>query len=92
MTIYPTRKLEIANGTNQDLYASGNRLNGSQYRFSVVGPGTADIQPVFAGVSTHKPETVQNDSVVLDYSGVDNINISASGGDITVIATVLDQG
>ena len=85
--VYPTKTLRIPSGATQSLYGD-QTLNGSQYRFSVVGPGTADIQPIFDGQATHKAETVQNDSIVLDLSGVDNVDISASGGNISVIATV----
>ena len=81
------KRFDIASGTFEDVNPTGTRLNGDQHRFQVVGPGTADIQPVIAGLSTHKAETVTNDSVVLDLTSVDNFRVTASGGNITVIYT-----
>ena len=82
-----TKTLEIASGISETVWPTGNRVSPHQHRFSVVGAGTADIQPIFKGQLTHKAETVLNDSIVLDLSGVDNFDISASGGAITVIYT-----
>ena len=87
--VYGPQTYNIAQGSSKTVWPTGNRINGFEHRFSVVGVGTADIQPIFAGQLTHKPETVMNDSIVLDLTGVDNFDISASGGDITVIYTSL---
>lgn len=81
--------IQVAQGTTESVFKTGNSIYGGQYRFSVVGAGTADIQPVFGTNTTHKPETVTNDTVVLDIYGATNYDISASGGDITVYFTVL---
>jgi hypothetical protein len=87
--VYQTKKIEVLQGATETLFPVGTRVAGNQYRFTVVGTGTADIQHIFGGINTPVPETDKNDSIVLDYSGVENVELSASGGDMTVFATVL---
>ena len=85
--VKPTADYEIGSGSTVRI--SVENISAHQYRFTAVGAGTADIQPLIGNTSTHKPETVQNDSIVLDLSGPWNFDVSASGGDVLLYFTPL---
>jgi len=53
------------------------------YRVQVFGAGSGSVQPFINGSSDFEAYTVTDTGIVLEISGVEKFEITASGGDIT---------